>query len=381
MKYFVLIWAGLWRKRMRTILTLLSIAVAFVLYGILDSVTASFDDVIAQMSDTRLRTMSRVNIIEPLPVSLTQQIQTVDGVLSVAHYTIFFGYYQDPSNGVGIGAVSGESFLNAFSDLELPQEQREAFLRTRTGALVGEQLAEEHGWSLGDRIGVTSRRFAQSDGSFDWTFEVAGIYSFGDLPANEIWVNYDYFDEARTSGNGTVNLIFEQIDDPARAARIGEDVDRLFLNSSNETQTQSEQEWIRAQINQIGDIEFFVNAIIGAVLFTLLFLTSNTMMQSVRERVPELAVLKTYGFSDAAVIALVCAEALILCVVAAGLGLAVASAIFPKVFAMMNAPALPMPWSIVAFGLGLAVLLALVSAATPAWRVRRLNLVDALAGR
>jgi putative ABC transport system permease protein len=210
---------------------------------------------------------------------------------------------------------------------------------------------------------------------------VAGIYSFGDLPANEIWVNYDYFDEARTSGNGTVNLIFEQIDDPARAARIGEDVDRLFLNSSNETQTQSEQEWIRAQINQIGDIEFFVNAIIGAVLFTLLFLTSNTMMQSVRERVPELAVLKTYGFSDAAVIALVCAEALILCVVAAGLGLAVASAIFPKVFAMMNAPALPMPWSIVAFGLGLAVLLALVSAATPAWRVRRLNLVDALAGR
>lgn len=381
MKYFTLVWAGLWRKRARTILTLLSISVAFLLYGILDSVTASFDDVIAEMSDTRLRIMSRVNILEPLPIAHMPQIEAVDGVLGVGHYTIFFGYYQDPSNGIGVGAISSASFLEAFTEVNLPTEQREAFLRTRTGAIVGRDLAEEEGWQIGDQVPVTSRRWAQRDGSSDWTFEIAGIYDFGDLPANELWVHYDYFDEARASGNGTVNMYFARIDDPARGARISEAIDGLFLNSSAETQSQSEQEWLRAQINQIGDIEFFVNAIIGAVLFTLLFLTSNTMMQSVRERIPELAVLKTYGFTDGAVIALVCAESLILCLAAAGIGLAIASAVFPSIFAMMDAPALPMPLSVIAIGAGLAILLALISAAVPAWRVSRLNVVDALAGR
>lgn len=381
MKYLILVWAGLWRKRVRTILSLLSIAVAFLLYGILDSVTASFDDVIAEMSDTRLRTMSRVNILEALPLAHMSQIENVDGVRGVAHYTIFFGYYQDPSDGIGIGAISSERFLDAFPEVALPDEQREAFLRTRTGAIVGRDMMEEQGWSIGDPIPVTSRRWAQRDGSYDWTFEIVGIYEYEGFPATEMWVHYDYFDEARATGNGTVNFFFERIDQPERGADIGDALDRLFLNSPNETQTYSEKEWVRSQINQVGDIEFFVNAIIGAVLFTLLFLTSNTMMQSVRERIPELAVLKTYGFSDAAVIALVCAEALILCCLAASVGLAIASVVFPDIFVAIGAPALPMPASIVVLGLGLAVLLALISAATPAWRVRRLSLVDALAGR
>lgn len=383
MKYIGLIWAGLWRKRVRTILTLLSVAVAFLLYGVLYSVTSSLDAVIDSMSDTRLRTMSRMNVLEPLPLSYLSQIEGVPGVEGASHYSIFFGYYQEPSNGIGIGAIDVERFLDAYPEVIVAPEQREAMRTTRAGALVGSDLIEEYGWKIGDKIPLTSNRWAQQDGSKDWAFDVVGVVRNEDeaLPANEVWINYDYFDEARTTGNGTVNMYFEVIEDARRSTDVGEAIDRLFANSTNETETLTEKEFVRAQINQIGDIGFFVNAIIGAVLFTLMFVTGNTMMLSVRERIPELAVLKTYGFTDNAVIALVATEALILCGVAAGIGLTLAALIFPGLFASIGAPTLPLPRIVFVTGLGLAVLLGLLSSISPAWRIRRLRLVDALAGR
>jgi putative ABC transport system permease protein len=382
-KLLPLVWAGLWRKRTRTVLTLFSVAVAFVLFGSLHSVTGSLDDVIEKIGDKRLRTVSRVNLLEPIPLAYLPQIESVKGVEKVAYYSIVFGYYQEPSNSVGVGAISTQRFFAEFPELVLPEEQREAMLHTRTGALVGKDLAKKYGWKIGDRVPIRSARDVRKDGASEWTFDIVGIYGFKDdaSTANELWINYDYFDEARASGNGTVNFYFEVIGDPSQAARISSSIDALFANSTSPTQTQSEKEWVRAQIDQVGDIKFFVNAIIGAVLFTLLFLTGNTMMQSVRERVPELAVLKTYGYGDALVISLVCAEALILCGTAAVLGLGVAALIFPSLFASIGAPPLPMPYAVAGAGLGVAAVLALVSAATPAWRVRRLRIVDALSGR
>jgi putative ABC transport system permease protein len=383
MKYLNLIWAALWRKRVRTTLTFLSIAVAFLLFGVLHSVTASLGAVVDAMSDSRLRTMSRFSIVEPLPLAYMHQIESVPGVRAVSHYTIFFGYYQEPSNGIGVGAIDVDRFIENYPELFVPKEQ-EAMRTTRNGALVGADLASEQGWSIGDRIPVTSRRWAQQDGSMDWAFDIVGIVQPTEdnaYPANEMWINYDYFDEARVSGNGTVNMYFEVIDDPAHADGIIAAVDDLFANSASETETMTEKEFVRAQINQIGDIDFFVNAIIGAVLFTLLFVTGNTMMQSIRERIPELAVLKTYGFTDLAIVVLVAVEALVLCGAAAAVGLGVASAVFPGLFASIGAPALPMPLSVIVTGLGIALLLAIVSSASPAWRIRRLSLVDALAGR
>lgn len=384
MKYFALIWAGLWRKRMRTVLTLLSVSIAFLLFGVLDSVTSSLGAAIDSLSDTRLRTMSRVNILEPMPISYVSRIRSVPGVETVSHYTIFYGYYRDPGDGIGVGALDVDSFLDAFPELLVGDGAREAMRATRDGALVGEDLAEEHDWQIGDRVPVTSRRWAQQDGSYDWSFEIVGLVSRGEdsrIPMNEMYINYDYFDEARTTGNGTVNMYFSTLASAEISGRVAQAIDDLFANSTNETETQTEKDFVRAQINQIGDIDFFVNAIIGAVLFTLLFLTGNTMMQSVRERIPELAVLKTYGFGDWAIIALVCAEAMLLCGVAAAIGLGGAAAIFPGIFASIGAPAFAMPLSVLVTGLGIAVLLALISSASPAWRIRRLQLVDALAGR
>ena len=194
-------------------------------------------------------------------------------------------------------------------------------------------------------------------------------------------MNYDYFDEARAFGNGTVTLYFVTISDAKRSAEIAEAIDEQFENSPFETQSQNEKDWLRAQVNQIGDMGSFINWIIGAVFFTLLFLTGNTMMQSVRERIPELAVLKTYGFSNTAVTSLVFAEALLLCLLAGGIGLGVASIVSPALYRLIDAGGISLPPSVFVVGIVFAALVALVSALPPARRVQRLSIVDALAGR
>jgi putative ABC transport system permease protein len=244
-------------------------------------------------------------------------------------------------------------------------------------------LAAERGWKIGDRIPLGSAVWRRKDGAQAWDFEIVGTYgsTSGRMPTSELWINYDYFDEARAALNGTVTLYFVKIADAARGAATSEAIDALFANSMNETQTQNEKDWLRAQIAQIGDMEFFVNAIIIAVMFTLLFLTGNTMAQSVRERIPELAVLKTYGFSNGAVVSLVLGEALLLCAVAAGIGLGIASVIAPVIFREIGAGGLTLPWSVFGVGLAISAGVAVVSAAAPAWRAQRLNIVDALAGR
>ncbi len=178
-----------------------------------------------------------------------------------------------------------------------------------------------------------------------------------------------------------MTLYFVKIHDPNRSAEIAERIDALFANSTSETQSQSEKDWLRAQIASIGDIGFFVNAIIAAVMFALLFVTGNTMMQSVRERIPELAVLKTYGFSNASVVSLVLAESILLCSVAAVIGIGIAAVISPPIYRELGAGGLNLPLPVVAAGLGLAAAFAIASASLPALRVQRLSIVDALAGR
>jgi putative ABC transport system permease protein len=193
------------------------------------------------------------------------------------------------------------------------------------------------------------------------------------------YINYDYYDEAKAFGKGVVHYYLVGIDDPMQATRVAKAIDGQFENSMNETRTQTESGLAQQNLKQVGDINFIVNAIVGAVLFTLLFLTANTMMQSVRERIPELAVLKTLGFSDGKVLTLVLVEAFMLCIFAALLGLLFASLVFPALKAIIGN--LPMPLSVVAMGVGVAVLLAVISGLPPAVRAQRLNIVDALAGR
>jgi putative ABC transport system permease protein len=383
MKYFPLIWAGLRRKPVRSILTLFSVIVAFVLFGALHGVTAAIDSLINGMSDTRLRIQSKVSLVEPLPLAYLSRIESVKGVEGVGYYAWFGGYYQEPKNQFEVGAVDADRLHAMFPELELKDEYLAAMRTTRNGALIGRDLAAERGWKIGDRIPLKSSIYIRKDGAPEWVFEIVGIYGYKDskVPTNALWFNYAYFDEARTFGNGTVMMYFAKIANPASSGAISEAIDQQFANSTFETQTVNERDWLRGRIAQIGDMQFFVNAIVAAVMFTLLFLTGNTMMQSVRERIPELAVLKTYGFGNAAILALVFGEALVLCVVAAGIGLGIAASLSPMIYRQIGAGGMSFPVNVIWTGIALSAAVAIVSSLPPARRVQRLNVVDALAGR
>jgi putative ABC transport system permease protein len=383
-KFLPLVWAGLMRKRVRTALAMVSVAIAFWLYGTLDSVTAAFDDaLIAMTSDVRLRTQSRQNVRAGLPLAHRSRIEAVPGVRDVGLVAFVGGYYQEPVNFIEVSAIDIER-VDAGGSFDVDPAHVEAMRRVRTGAIIGPELVRLYGWKIDDRVTVRSPVWAKEDGTNDWTFDIVGVYGIPDgaFPADgNFWINYDYFDEERVFAKGAVTFYTLRVHDADRAAAIAAEIDALFANSADETLTQSERDFFNAQIERVGNIGLIVNSIIGAVLFALLFVTGNTMMQSIRERIPELAVLKTYGFSNLAVNLLIFAESALLCVTAAVVGLVTAALLFPTMFDAMGVAPIPMQQSVFLGGVALAIAMAAVSAWLPTWRAQRLNVVDALAGR
>lgn len=385
MKYFPLVWAELWRRRLRSVLTFLSITVAFLLFGVLHGVSAGFNALIDSLSDTRLYVQDRESFTRWMPIAMRAGIASIPGVQSVMPYAYFGGYYQDPRNQLGAGALDFSELLKVFPEIELPRAQREAAIKSRTGVLVGVDLARKFGWKVGDRIPIGTPIWQHKNGSYDWAFDIAGIYRSRSpaVPQNRLWMNIDLFERAQTALPSQVSEFIVAADRSANSAAICRAIDARFGNSPYPTLCQTEKAQARAQLRLIGNIRFMVNAIVGAVLFTLLALTANTMMQSVRERMSELAVLRTIGYTNGVIAALVASEALLLCVSAALCGLLPAIFAFPRIFASLGvgAGALPLPPSVFADGLLLAVVLALASSVLPVWRAMRLDVATVLAAR
>jgi putative ABC transport system permease protein len=382
MKYFPLLWATLWRKKARTIFTLLSIVVAFLLFGMLQGVNAAFQQGVSNANVNRLIVTSRISLTEALPISQKARIEALPGIAGVASSNWFGSYYQEEKNFVFATPVDIDDYMKVMPELKIAPDQVAALKQNRSGIIVGIDLMQKYGWKIGDRLPLHSTIWVNKyDGTSDWKFDIVGTYDFsGDRSQNTgALFNYTLFDEARTFGAGTIGWWIVSVKDPNQSAQIAAQIDKLFENSQDETKTQSEKEFAQSFMKQFGDINFIVKAILGAVFFTLLFLTGNTMMQSVRERIPELAVLKTLGFSDAKVTALVLAESLLLCVIAAALGLALASLIFPLLKDTIGV--VQLPTSVLISGAVIAVLLALATGGLPALRAQRLVIVDALAGR
>jgi putative ABC transport system permease protein len=300
----------------------------------------------------------------------------------VAAQGYFGGYYQDPKNQLGGAALDMSPFFKTYPELVLPEEERAAMLRTRTGAIIGADLAKRYGWKVGDHITVTTPIWRHPDGSNGWAFDIVGIfhYQHDTLPTNDFWMNYDYF--AKGGGmKDQASAFIVGIKDPASATRVSREIDAFFRNSATPTLTQTEKALAQSQIRRTGNIRFIVNSIIGAVLFTLLALTANTMMQSLRVRISEFAVLKTFGYSNAMLAMLVVVESVLLCLGAAICGLALAALAFPPLMQRVGLAPIPIPWSVIGAGLGIAVSLALVSSMPPLWRASRLDVATALAAR
>jgi putative ABC transport system permease protein len=383
MKYFILIWAGLWRKKTRTILTMLSIVVAFLLFGLLQGVNQGIKQGSTDTGNHRLWTAARMSSVSSMAASLMDRMLTVKGVRTIAHISFFGGYFQDSKNAIPAFATNVDKLAILYPELNITPAQVAAMQSARPGALIGRPLAKKYGWKIGDKIPVGTTIWTNNDGSNNWAFDIVGIFDpspqFEKSPlGGAFWINYDYWDEARKFDKHRVHEFFTQIDDPQRAAEISAQIDKLTENSPEETRTQTENAALQSQLKQLADINFIANAIVGAVMFTLLFLTANTMMQSVRERIPELAVLKTLGFTGGTISILVLIESLMLCIFAAVIGLALSSVGVKMIPILGPSRLLPI---VVISGLGIAVALAIVSGLPPALRAQRLNIVDALAGR
>jgi putative ABC transport system permease protein len=381
MRFFPLVWSNLWRKKARTIFTLLSIVIAFLLFGLLQGINTWMSTFGTASNANRLYVASRVSELQPIPSAYLSQILAVPGIRQSTYIAGFTGFYQERRNTLVAFATDVKTFFDLYPEWRIAPEQLAAMSRTRAGAIVAAPLMRAFGWKIGDRLPLRTS-VMKRDGSADWDFEIVGIYDVPTTPAeaNRILVNYAYFDEARLLERGTAWAFVVAVDDPTRSAQICAAVDALFVNSASETVTQDEKAYVQGQLRQLGDVSLMANAIVAAVLFTLLFLTGNTMMQSVRERTPELAILKTVGFSDRSVTILVLIESVLLCVLAASLGLAAAAAVFPVTAALgMGGSGLPL--KVVAVGLAMALVLALASGLPPAWRAQRLVIVEALAGR
>ena len=383
MKYVILIWAGLWRKKTRTILTMLSIVVAFLLFGLLQGINQGIKQGSTDTGNHRLWTAARMSSVSSMAASLMDRMLKVEGVREIAHISFFGGYFQDSKNALPAFATNVDKLAILYPELNITPAQVAAMQGTRPGALIGRPLAKKYGWKIGDKIPVGTTIWTNNDGSNNWAFDIVGIFDpspqFEKSPlGGAFWINYDYWDEARKFDKHRVHEFFVQIDDPQRAAQISAQIDKLTENSPEETRTQTENAALQSQLKQLADINFIANSIVGAVMFTLLFLTANTMMQSVRERIPELAVLKTLGFTGGTVSMLVLIESLLLCIFAAVVGLALSSVGVKMIPILGPSRLLPI---VVISGLGIAVALAIISGLPPALRAQRLNIVDALAGR
>ena len=385
MKYLHLIWAALFRSKTRTLLTLLSVVAAFLLFGMLDSVRVAFNSSANVEGYDRLITTSKLSITQSLPYSLLTQIESTPGVANVSYATWFGGIYQDPNNFFANYAV-GPGFMELYPEYVLPPDQLQTFNSERTGAVVGESLAKQFGWKIGDDIPLQATIWP-TKGSNDWHFKLVGIFKLADKKREgeerQMMFHWKYFDEANDFIKGQVHWYVLDLDDASKATQVAKAIDAMSENSDRETKTQTEQAFNQAFFKQIGDIGLIVTAVMSAVFFTLLLLAGNTMAQAVRERIPELAVLKTIGFSNRSVLWLVLMESIILIVIGGAIGLAIATLLIPAVSAASGGAIQlgtvpPATWLL---GLALMVGLGIVVGAQPALRAMRLNIVDALAGR
>ena len=387
MKYFSLIWAQLFRSRTRTLFTLLSVVTAFLLFGMLDSVRVAFNSGGNSVAGAnRLVVTSRLSITQSLPIRLEPQIRQVEGVRDVTYAMWFGGIYQDPKNFFANFSVA-PNFFDVYTNYELPPAQIKAFQDTRGGAVVGETLANEFGWKIGDTIPLQATIFPRQ-GSNDWPLELVGIFRSKDRTAasgeeRQLMMNWKYFDESNDYIKGQVSWYTVALDNPAHASRVAQAIDALSMNSDRETKSQTESAFQQSFAKQFADIGLIVTSIMGAVFFTLLLLTGNTMAQAVRERVPELATLKTMGFSDVSLLLLVFAEAVLLIVIGGTLGLGLVAVLLPVIGAasggMLQLPPVGMGTWIT--GLLMMIGIGVLVGVLPALRAMRLNIVDALAGR
>jgi len=383
MNDFVLIRKNLFRRKLRAILMIVSILIAFAIFGVLAAFERAFNVGQEVAEADRLVTVNKVNFTQPLPIAYFDRVRAFPGVREVTHANWFGGYYQDPKNNLIVFAVDPETYLHIIStDMVIPPEMRQAFIRERTGALVGESMASKFGWKVGDHIPISSNIFSQKNGSNTWDVAIVGIFGKRkpQVGTNVMLFQYAYFNEARSFGKDTIGWLVLRTTSPSINDQVAKGVDAMFANSSYETSTDTEKAFNKAFVAQLGDIALIVTLVVGAAFITILMIVGNTMMMVVRERAREIGVLKTLGFSSARVLHLVLGETVLLALLGGIPGLAVAAAVTLALRRSLVefVPGMALNVSIVLAGLGFMLMLGLATGLLPAINAWRLKIAVAM---
>jgi putative ABC transport system permease protein len=383
-KYFGLIWKNAWRKKVRTSLTVLSVLVAFLLYALLNAVGHAMTGGVDLATVKRLIVIDKISLINLLPISYLPKIASIPGVEAVTFATWFGGYYQDSRNQFPQFPIDPDSYFRVYTELQVPPEALQAFKSNRTGMLASEPLAETYGWKVGDRIPIQSSIWRQKDGSRSWQFDLVGTFTTRDRRGSGplMLFRYDYFDEARQFGEGLVGWYALNVSDGADATGIAKQIDAQFANSPNETETSTEQAFAASFVKQFGNIALIIQLILGAVFFTLLLVAGNTMAQSVRERIGELAVMKTVGFRDSTMLGVVLSESVLIMAMGGVLGLAIGwfiSKFVNEQFSAYVGNNMYLTGSALLIAIVIMIGAGIAAGAGPAIKAMRLSIVDALA--
>ncbi len=385
MNQALLVAKNLSRRKLRTSLMLVAIFIAFFLYGALECFNRAFHSSENSGAAERLVTVNRINFTMPLPVNYAGRVRQVEGVTSVSYQSWFGGYYQDQRQPLFMFAVDPVSYLEVYSGIQLPAEQRRAWLTNRSAVAVGKTTAAKYGWKVGDRVPIASNIYLRKDGAKAWEFDIAAIFSDPDDTAREglIMMSHDYFDETVTFGRDQVNMLVFSTVSPKRNDEIAKAVDALFANSEAETSTDTAAAFNRAFVAQLGNIALIITLVVATAFAAILMIVGNTMVMAVRERTREIGVLKTLGFRGSTILSQILAESLLLALLGAVLGLGAATLAVAAAgkFIQGFGSNMNMTAGVFLGGVGWALLLGLVTGAVPAWSGMRLQIATALGRR
>jgi putative ABC transport system permease protein len=383
MNSLTLVRKNLFRRKLRAILMMVSIFVAFLIFGMLASFERAFNAGEDVAAADRLVVVNKINFTQPLPIAYFNRVRAVEGVRQTTHLNWFGGYFQDPKNFLIVLAVEPQSYLEVYGkDFDVPASAREAFLRERTGALVGETMANKWGWKVGDRVPIASNIFSQKNGSRTWDMTIVGVVKArrAQVDTNFMVFQYAYFDETRNFGKDQIGWMALNTASPEVNERVIKSIDGMFANSGFETATDTEKAFNKAFAAQLGNIALIVVLVVGAAFATILMIVGNTMVMAVRERTREIGVLKTLGFSRRRVLAMVLGESVLLALIGGLPGLGAAALFTFLVHDSVNnfVPGLSVTPGIALAALGLMLTLGLATGLIPAINAMRLNIATAL---
>ena len=370
---------SMFRRKLLVTLSMLSLTTAFLLFILLRAVAVLFSGDIAGVSEVRMQTASKYAIIFLLPHRYGEEIAAVEGVSTVTYASWFGGAFREGDDSAMTFAVDPSTYFDVYEDYQISSEHLDAFIGLRTAAVAPEAIVERYDLEVGQKVPVTSSIFPTTDGE-PWTFDLVGTYSSKNEAEADFLpflFHYEYLKEA--TGVSSVGWYTFTIEDPERAPEIARTIDSKFENTTDATKTMTESEAMRNWMAQIGDIGLMMNGIIGAVFFTMLLLTANTMIYSYRQRIPDLAVLKTLGFSNNKVARFMLSESLIFCIASAAIGIGIATLTLNTISPFLPAGfVLAVTGPTLVWGASIAVALGLVIGLVPAISANRLVIVQAL---